>query len=95
MEQVSRYLTSTGTLSDEVLAISIKSFLLHNLDNIFVSSFQGNDRIKSCYKYCQSESVLFVELNCEICGNAILGMWNEYFLNNLTRDQAGGIDLNT
>ena len=45
MQHVSSSLiSSTGTLSDEALAISIKSFLLHNLDNIFVSSFQRNDR---------------------------------------------------
>ena len=93
MEQVRRYLiSSTGTQSDEALAISIKTFLLHNSENIFVSSFQGDDRIKSCYKYCQSESVRFVE-NCEIRGNLILGILN--ILNNLARDQAKGIDLNT
>ena len=46
MQHVSSSLiSSTGTLSDEALAISIKSFLFHNLDNIFVSSFQRNVRI--------------------------------------------------
>jgi hypothetical protein len=47
MQHVSRSLiSSTETLSDEALAISIKSFLLHNLDNIFVFSIERNDRIK-------------------------------------------------
>ena len=39
-EHVSKSLiSSTGTLSDEALSISIKTFLLHNLDNIFASAF--------------------------------------------------------
>ncbi len=34
-EQVRRYsISSTGTLSDEALAILIKTFLLHNSENI-------------------------------------------------------------
>jgi hypothetical protein len=36
-------ISSTGTLSDEALAISIKTFSLPvNLDNKFVPSFQRN-----------------------------------------------------
>jgi hypothetical protein len=86
-------ISSTATLSDEALSISIKTFLLHNLDNIFASSLQGKDRIKSCYKYSQSETVPFVE-NCEIIrGNGILGILN--ILGNPARDQARSIDLKT
>ena len=54
-EHVSRSLiSSTSTLSDEARSISIKTFLLYNLDHIFAFSFPGNDRIKSCYKYFQN-----------------------------------------
>jgi hypothetical protein len=87
MQHVSRSLiSSTETLSDEALAISIKSFLLHNLDNIFVFSFQRNDRIKSCLLQIQSETAKVLDLD-----SLKIAKFAEFAL---ARDQVGINDLN-
>jgi hypothetical protein len=71
----SSLISSTATLSDEALSaisINLKLSCFHNLDNIFVSSFQSNDRIKlSFYKYCQSEGVGLLKIaNSEYFGHS-------------------------
>ena len=71
----SSLISSTGTLSDEALAISIKSFLFHNLDNIFVSSFQRNVRI-----------FIFVKVLDSFLEGLKIAKFEEFAL---ARDQAG------